>query len=430
MDASRRKLRPICHFFTLTRRQKKNIRFPFYIIFLTVAFLRIFYYVKEKDVRAVEVTSPEASQLNREEQEETKLVLVYTPNTHEPWGPKTSEEAESYIFSDWDGTPCEESRCQITLDRNLLNISDAVLVHAITLPRKLNIEEITRNRPSAQRWVFYVKESPGVLLMGSRFDGIFNWTATYRRDSDFFVPYGSYASLKDGKPAGADTTEDKRPKTADVSETQRKAGVNYAQGKDKMAAFGVSNNCGGPRFAFIRALMKHVEVNIFGKCATQFELNKTWVCPQNMGNGCLQELQRHKFYLAFENSLCIDYITEKYWRNSLERGLVPIVLGGASYSPELVIPGSFINAADFDSVKALADYLKYLDKNDTAYNQYFQWKTKYKVVKYQFWLCQLCKALHDPTKPTKIYHKILEFWGAKESCAIDKERIWDIINRG
>ena len=386
--------------------------------------------MQEKDVRAVEVTSPEVLQLNREEQEETKLVLMYTPYPYEPWGPKNSKEAESYVFSDWDGTPCEESRCQITFDKNLLNISDAVLVHAIAVPRKLNIEEITRNRPSAQRWVFYVKESPGTLLMGSRFDGIFNWTATYRRDSDFFVPYGSYASLKDGKPAGADTTEDKRPKTPDVSEAQRKVGVNYAQGKDKMAAFGVSNHCGGLRFAFIRALMKHVEVNIFGKCATQFELKKTWVCPQNMENGCLQELQRHKFYLAFENSLCIDYITEKYWRNSLERGLVPIVLGGASYSPELVIPGSFINAADFDSIKALADYLNYLDKNDTAYNQYFQWKTKYKVVKYQFWLCQLCKALHDPTKPAKIYHKISEFLGAKESCAIDKERIWDIINRG
>ncbi|KAL9982593.1 hypothetical protein ACROYT_G004655 [Oculina patagonica] len=53
-----------------------------------------------------------------------------------------------------------------------------------------------------------------------------------------------------------------------------------------------------------------------------------------MGDGCLEEYQRHKFYLAFENSLCVDYITEKYWRNSLERGLVPIVLGGARYSPE------------------------------------------------------------------------------------------------
>ena len=128
--------------------------------------------------------------------------------------------------------------------------------------------------------------------------------------------------------------------------------------------------------------------------------------------------------------MCLDHITKKYWRNSLERGLVPIVLGGAYYNPKLVIPGSFINAADFDSVKDLADYLKYLDKNDTAYNQYFEWKTKYKVVKYQFWLCQLCKALHDPTRPAKTYHKISDFWGVRESCGIDKERIMIIFNRG
>ena len=57
--------------------------------------------------------------------------------------------------------------------------------------------------------------------------------------------------------------------------------------------------------------------------------------------------------LTFENSLCIDYVTEKYWRNSLERGLVPVVYGASRYS---------LHVADFGSIKALADYLKYLDK--------------------------------------------------------------------
>jgi len=132
-----------------------------------------------------------------------------------------------------------------------------------------------------------------------------------------------------------------------------------------MAVFGTSQHCGGHRYAFVRALMKHVRVSVFGKCATLLETNNTSRCPHNMGNGCLEEFQCHKFYLAIENSLCLDYITEKYWRNSLEQGLVPIVLGGAYYRPELVVPGSFINASDFDSVRDLADYLKYPYKNDT-----------------------------------------------------------------
>ena len=35
-------------------------------------------------------------------------------------------------------------------------------------------------------------------------------------------------------------------------------------------------------------------------------------------------------------------------------------------------PKSYINVLDFKSVEDLANYLKYLDNNDTAYNEYFQ----------------------------------------------------------
>ena len=416
MDLAKRKLTP---FFVLTKRQKRNIRICLGTILMALVFYRIFYHTQDEQSHRVDFISPQTFQLNQ-----TKLILVYTPRPTEPWGPRTAEEADNYKFTDWDGTPCEEDRCQITFDKSLRNFSDAVLVHAFgaALSREWDVKLAKSNRPSAQRWVFYTKESPQQFSMAPKGDGVYNWTATYRRDSDFFVPYGSYSALKiQTKSDGEDFVE------------QHDQNVNYAKGKDKMATFGVSNHClqDGFRFSFVRALMKHIPVSLYGKCATMFESNNTWNCPRKMEDDCLQEIQRHKFYLAFENSLCVDYITEKYWTNSLVRGLVPIVLGGAQYSPELVIPGSFINAADFDSVKDLADYLKYLDKNDTAYNQYFQWKTKYKVVKYEFWLCQLCKALHDPTKPAKIYHKISEFWGRYGgSCQLNEDRVWNIINRG
>ena len=424
MEMAKRKLRHYFHFSVFTRRKKTNLQLCIGTILVVLAFYAIFYYQEEKG-RSVELASREALQLIT-----TKLILVYTPYPVEPWGPRNAKEAQNYKFTDWDGTPCEESRCQITFDKGLRNVSDAVLVHnSGTYGSSFDIEEAKRNRPPGQRWVFYTKESPGILPVGIRADGVYNWTATYRRDSDFFVPYGNYAPLNlQNKADGNDILHDKE--TSKEFDQKPVENVNYAQGKDKMATFGASNHCGGHRFAFIRALMKQVDISLFGKCATRFESNNTWNCPHNMGDGCLEDYQRHKFYLAFENSLCVDYITEKYWRNSLERGLVPIVLGGARYSPEQVIPGSYINAADFDSVKDLADYLKYLDKNDTAYNQYFQWKTKYKIVKYQFWLCQLCKALHDPTKPEKIYHKMSEFWGVKGSCKVSEERVWDIIQRG
>ena len=51
--------------------------------------------------------------------------------------------------------------------------------------------------------------------------------------------------------------------------------------------------------------------------------------------------------------------------------MVPIVFGSADYK-KISPPHSYINALDFPDVKSLADYLIYLDNNDTAYSQYFK----------------------------------------------------------
>lgn len=405
-------------FFRLSRRQRWNIKIFACLILLAFAIPRAFYNPQGPDRHT-----------NRDDRQlpQTKLILVYGPPIpHEPWGPKTPEEAEAYKFTDWDGTPCEETRCQITFEKKLLPFSHAVLVHN-SWPLKSDIpfnEEISRNRPLTQRWVFYTKESPGNMPLSTKFNGFFNWTATYRRDADFLVPYGSYAPLKVGErnEIQADSLEYNDLQSVDSAE------INYAEGKDKMALFGVSNHCGGQRFDLIRALMKHINITFFGRCAHHFESDNTIYCPRSIGERCEVEIKRHKFYLAFENSLCIDYFTEKYWRNSLERGLLPVVYSAARYSSDEAIPGSFINVADFDSIEALADYLKYLDKNDTAYNQYFSWKTKYKVVKPTFWLCQLCQALHDPSKTTKVYYNISHYWGVKGACEINKDHYYALIN--
>ena len=43
---------------------------------------------------------------------------------------------------------------------------------------------------SEQRYVMMVMESPIMCGPGNdKFDNFFNWTMTYRRDSDFFRPY-------------------------------------------------------------------------------------------------------------------------------------------------------------------------------------------------------------------------------------------------
>ena len=79
----------------------------------------------------------------------------------------------------------------------------------------------------------------------------------------------------------------------------------------------------------------------------------------------------YKVYLSFENSACVDYITEKVWR-ILTMNVVPVVLGGADYKRHLP-PHSFIDVRDFRSAKHLADYLLMLGNNDALYRKYFEW---------------------------------------------------------
>ncbi|EUB56139.1 Glycoprotein 3-alpha-L-fucosyltransferase A [Echinococcus granulosus] len=94
------------------------------------------------------------------------------------------------------------------------------------------------------------------------------------------------------------------------------------------------------------------------------------------GRDPLQWISEHyKFYLAFENSNCRYYITEKVTVNALRNGMVPIVLGAYKEDYESVLPPySYINVDDFKSISELVQYLLYLDRNDTAYAEYFAWK--------------------------------------------------------
>ena len=57
----------------------------------------------------------------------------------------------------------------------------------------------------------------------------------------------------------------------------------------------------------------------------------------------------------------------------LKYDIIPIVVGGGNYS-RFVPKSGYINAMEYPSAMHLAQYLKYLDGNVTAFNSYFQWK--------------------------------------------------------
>ncbi|MPC42396.1 Alpha-(1,3)-fucosyltransferase C [Portunus trituberculatus] len=98
--------------------------------------------------------------------------------------------------------------------------------------------------------------------------------------------------------------------------------------------------------------------------------------------------------------------------------VVPVVLGGSNYT-SITPPHSIINVKDFPSITALINHLKYLDGNDTAYNEYFWWKKQYQVV--DGWrggaqgFCDLCKKLHEDQSP-KVYSDIRDWFVGQGEC--------------
>ena len=58
--------------------------------------------------------------------------------------------------------------------------------------------------------------------------------------------------------------------------------------------------------------------------------------------------------------------------------IVPIVMGSGDYS-KLAPPKSYIDVNDFASAKELANYILFLDDNNSAYLSYFKWKDHFRL---------------------------------------------------
>lgn len=101
-------------------------------------------------------------------------------------------------------------------------------------------------------------------------------------------------------------------------------------------AVAIISNCraSNNRLKYINELSKYVPVDLYGKCG-----NKT--CPGNNRRDCKQSLAAdYKFYLSFENSICRDYITEKFFL-TLTFNIIPVVMGGGTYDHYVIINFNF-----------------------------------------------------------------------------------------
>ncbi|XP_068936954.1 alpha-(1,3)-fucosyltransferase 4 [Petaurus breviceps papuanus] len=239
-------------------------------------------------------------------------------------------------------------------------------------------------RPPGQRWVWMNFESPSNSPRLESLDGsLFNWTLSYRADSDIFVPYGYLY-----------------PRT---SPQDQPSGLSPSLArKHGLVAWVISHwNEEQARVKYYLELRHYLKVDVYGRGGPGQPV------PDS---GLLHTVARYKFYLAFENSQHLDYITEKLWRNSFLAGAVPVVLGPSRANYERFVPrNAFIHVDDFPNAAALATYLRFLDRNPNEYKRYFDWRRRYAVHIMSFWAepwCRTCQALQiagdQPKKITNL----------------------------
>ena len=216
----------------------------------------------------------------------------------------------------------------------------------------------------------------------------FNWTMTFRLDSDLVYKYSDII------------------KKDDTNNMIRKDYNSIFDAKENNAVWIVSHcKTQSHREDYVRELRKVVDIDIYGRCGRE-------TCPKR-NFSCWADMERkYKYYLAFENSFYPDYVTEKMftWFN---RNMIVVVRGGADYT-KFAPPGTVIDANDFKSAAELGVYMKKVAADKDMYLGYLRRKDRYQSVdrepEIQRANCQLCEYLHTLDDHRKTYPDIVKWW--------------------
>ncbi|KAH7707217.1 FUT-3 protein [Aphelenchoides avenae] len=176
----------------------------------------------------------------------------------------------------------------------------------------------------------------------------------------------------------------------------------------------------------------HITVHIAGRCAKNESLRN--ICPY--GDSCEHIFKRYYFYFATENSQCTDYISEKLWAR-LHLPLIPIVIRRSLYDGHAP-RNSFIALDDHETPEDLADYLKYLVGNRTAYMQYFAWRNAspmrvWSTEGFTTVFCNLCRtfSMSDDRPRRPVIPSIADWFTAHTHCDYDSFDVaaWSLKSR-
>ncbi|XP_077284849.1 alpha-(1,3)-fucosyltransferase C-like isoform X3 [Arctopsyche grandis] len=291
-----------------------------------------------------------------------KNILMWTHNYTEPFN-RFKNGRESFLEAN-----CPINNCYITNNRSYLERVeswDAILFHAPEYtwrnnPWKHGMPSV---RSPHQRYIFVsIESSANYPVDDPKWDGYFNWTMTYKTDSDVRWVYLAIRDVNEnlvGPKPNIEWNIGDKDVSRDIKDEIKK--------KSKTAAWFVSNcKTLSGRENYARDLQTHLKklgltLDIYGRCGNL-------KCPRDDMSSCWKMLKDdYLFYLSFENSFSEDYTTEKLLHAVLN-DVVPIVMGGSDYS-RFIPPNSYLDASSYraeDLAKVLNDYMN--NKNEEWWN--------------------------------------------------------------
>ncbi|XP_074594995.1 4-galactosyl-N-acetylglucosaminide 3-alpha-L-fucosyltransferase 9-like [Brevipalpus obovatus] len=279
--------------------------------------------------------------------------------------------------------------CVFSNDRRYLEQASTLIFHGpdtsqSDLPKRIQ----------NQTWVWYAIESPHYIFQSVKpIEHQMDCYATHRRDSDVYCPYGQTVT----RALGSDVSPE-------ITFGSRKKSIAWLVSKCKTIS---------QREEYVKELQNFTKVDVYGGCG--ISCDKLEIVQRSKDDKCHTLLKDYKFYLAFENSICKDYFTEKIV-TAFNLGLIPIVMGLTNYSRDFP-SNSVINVFDYPSPRELAEYVEKVSTDEKLYNSYHEWRKNFTIQPSEIakdHLCKICEEVRGNCGRRN--HSMLEWWETGGQC--------------
>ncbi|XP_053607868.1 alpha-(1,3)-fucosyltransferase C-like [Plodia interpunctella] len=392
-----------------------------YVCFMIIIhiYITIFYDIKECNI------TKKYSQYDPN----TKHILLWTPSKRAPYkfmglGQKVFIERN-----------CSYTNCFVA-KRDIF--SDYTKFHAIIFIMREVIYyqsyKLPKFRQPYQKYVFSsIESSHNYPVCSNILDRYFNWTWSFRLDSDCRL---EYIAIRDVNNTVIGPNKDMHWMKVEHMQPVSHEFQNSLKTKSKAAAWFVSN-CftKSHRERYITKLKYELAeynhtVDTYGNCANHscrfgntMYSNCNLSCPKEEER-CMEMIRSdYYFYLSFENSFNEDYVTEKLL-HALKNNAIPIVYGKANYT-RFMPDGIYINAMELRP-KELAKKMDELIRDHKKYANYFKWQNHYSYHSRNESaetddFCAFCKLLNDEEKFKKksVIGNFRKWWDSPDYCRKD-----------